>query len=231
MSLKVQHNLAEFSGIERGGSVSRLPGTQRRGQFFRGVPRSLAGGDGIAAYLAAHICQSAASAQFSGLPQRFNGVHNVLGGNVRHGLGAEGREEIFRHSSQHEGTIAVFTVKGFPFVPFHSHGLERSVGGRCSCGLPVFRRVNAVLEQGLGFIPALPCGAERYLGILAEGKELGLSLKTVRQPPEFFAAGRNKQKQPTSVRILFRFVGGFQALNNVVIQHSFLRVRGARKSS
>ena len=160
MPLKVQHNLAEFPGVKRGGSVPCLSGTQRRGQFFRGVPRGLAGGDGIAAYLAAHIRQPAASAQFPGLPQRFDGTHNVLGGNVCHGLAAEDGKEIFRHPPHHEEAIAVFTVKGFPLVPFHSHGLERSIGGRCPRGLPVFRRVNAVLEQSLGFIPALPCGAE-----------------------------------------------------------------------
>ena len=160
MPLKVQHNLTEFPGVERGGSVPCLSGTQRSGQVFRGVPRGLAGGDGIAAYLAADIRQPASSAQFPGLPQRFDGAHNVLGGNVCHGLAAEDGKEIFRHPPHHEGAIAVFTVKGFPLVPFHSHGLERSVGGGCPCGLPVFRRVDAGLEQGLGFIPALPCGAE-----------------------------------------------------------------------
>ena len=111
MPLKVQHNLTELSGVERGGSVSCLSGTQRRGQFFRSVPRSVAGGDGIAAYLAADIRQSAASAQFPGLPQRLNGAHNVLGGNIRHGLAAEDGKEIFRHSPHHEGAIY---SEGFP---------------------------------------------------------------------------------------------------------------------
>lgn len=97
MPLKVQHNLTEFPGVERGGSVPCLSGTQRSGQVFRGVPRGLAGGDGIAAYLAADIRQPASSAQFPGLPQRFDGAHNVLGGNVCHGLAAEDGKEIFRH--------------------------------------------------------------------------------------------------------------------------------------
>ena len=97
MPLKVQHNLAEFPGVKRGGSVAlSVWNANDAGSSSVASRAALAGGDGIGAYRP-HISRPAASAQFPGLPQRFDGTHNVLGGNVCHGLAAEDRTEIFSH--------------------------------------------------------------------------------------------------------------------------------------
>ena len=123
------------------------------------------------------------------------------------------REDVLFHPVQNRSPVFFCKVTCSGIVPFQCNTLKSifHFGKLLFLGGFFLRSgVDAVCQQLLCFIPALPRILKGDDGIFAKAQELGLLFEAIGHAPEFSPGFGDGKIQSSAVKMLLLLVGGFQ---------------------